>query len=186
MNNTAGTIDVSALLAGDELAVEALVRQYESGVFKLALSILDDPVEAREVAQDTFISALKSLRSYKEQATFKAWLLTIALNLSRSRLRKRKSLARLRSALTTILRLDQQGQSLPEEIVIQNERERIVWKALSAMDEKYRIPLVLRYFNDLSIAEIASLLGIREGTIHSRLHTAREYLRIELKKAAGE
>lgn len=187
---TAGTDPSSALLAdclaGDEAAVEALVRQYEGGVFRLALSVLNDPIEARDTAQEAFITALKSLRSY-QTGSFKAWLYTITLNLSRSRLRKRKSLERLRHALTSLLRLDlQQRQALPEDIVIQNEKERLIWQTLSAMDDKHRLPLVLRYYNDLSVTEIAGMLGVPEGTIHSRLHIARERLRIELKKLAGE
>lgn len=188
--NTAGNDPTSALLAGclagDEAAIEALVRQYEGGVFRLALSALSDPIEAREIAQETFIAALKSLRGYRE-GSFKAWLFTIALNLSRSRLRKRKSLERLKNTLTSLLRLDlQQRQALPEDILIQNEKERLIWQTLSAMDDKHRLPLVLRYYNDLSVTEIAEMLGLPEGTVHSRLHTARERLRVELKKFAGE
>jgi RNA polymerase sigma-70 factor, ECF subfamily len=187
--NTADT-DSSALiagcLAGDDASIEALVRQYESGVVKLAYSVLQDSIEAREVAQETFISALRSLRSYHEQDSFKAWLFTIALNLSRSRLRKRHSLQRLKNTLTTLLHIDSQHQPHPEDIVIQNEKERLIWQTLSAMDNRHRIPLVLRYYNDLSVAEIAQMLELPEGTIHSRLHIARERLRVELKKINGD
>lgn len=173
-------------MAGDELAIETLVRHYEAGIFRLALSIVNDPLEAGEIAQETFITALKSLRSYREKSSFKAWLYTIALNLSRSRLRKRKSLERLRDTLTAVFRIESQKLPLPEDIVIQNEKEYVIWQAVSSMDDKHRIPLVLRYFHDLPVAEIAAMLAINEGTIHSRLHTARERLRIELKKFAGE
>ncbi len=187
--NTADT-DSSALiagcLAGDEAAIEALVRQYEGGVVRLAYSVLQDPAEAREIAQETFIAALCSLQSYREQDSFKAWLFTIALNLSRSRLRKRQSLQRLKNTLTTLLRLDSQHQPQPEDIVIQNERERLIWQTIVAMDDRHRIPLVLRYYNDLSVAEIAQMLKLPEGTVHSRLHIARERLRVELKKINGD
>ena len=74
-------------IAGDENAIEQLIRQYEAGVFRLALSVLDDVAEANETTQDTFIAALEALESYQERASFKAWLYTIAMNLSRSRLR---------------------------------------------------------------------------------------------------
>jgi RNA polymerase sigma-70 factor (ECF subfamily) len=177
---------LAGCLAGDEAAIEALVRQYEGDVFRFTLSVLNDPTEAREVAQEAFIAALKSLRGYRA-VSFKAWLFTIALNLSRSRLRKRKSLERLRHTLTSLLRLDlQQRQALPEDMVIQHEKERLVWDVLSNMDEKHRLPLILRYYNDLPTAEIAEMLGLPEGTIHSRLHIGRERLRVELKKLAGE
>ncbi len=189
MMSTTGAEPSSALiagcLAGDEACIEVLVRQFEDGVFRLALSVLGDPVEAREIAQETFIAALRSLRAYRDQTSFKAWLFTIALNLSRSRLRKHRSLDRLKQTLTSLLRMDAQ-RPLPEEVVIQNEKERFIWQAVSSMDDKHRIPLVLRYYNDLSVAEIAEMLSVNEGTIHSRLHTARERLRVELRKLAGE
>ena len=189
MNSTEPS-DPTALLsncmAGDERAIETLVRQYEAGVFRLALSVLNDPMDAGEIAQETFITALKSLRSYRERSSFKAWLYTIALNLSRSRLRKRRRLERLRNTLAAAFHLESQRLPQPEELVIQNEKERMIWQVVSSMDDKHRIPLVLRYFLDLPIAEIAAMLATHEGTIHSRLHTARERLRIELKKFAGE
>jgi len=173
-------------MAGDEQAIESLVRQHEADIFKLALSITNDPLDAREIAQETFIMALKSLHSYEERSSFQAWLRAIALNLSRSHLRKRKSIERLKTALTLVLRLESQKPFMPEDIVVQNEKEQLIWQAVSGMDDKHRIPLILRYFHDLSVAEISEMLDVKEGTIHSRLHFARERLRIELKKSAGE
>ncbi len=189
MTETAEATDISALLAqclvGDEQAIELLVRQYETGLFRFIFSVVNDPMEANDLAQETFIAALKSLSSYQERSSFKAWLYTIALNLSRSHLRKQRSLARLKDTLKVFFRLEQK-QSLPEEVVIQTEKERALWAALSKLDDKHRIPLILRYFNDLPVAEIAEIMETNEGTIHSRLHFAREQLRIELERLAGE
>ena len=97
---------ISDCIAGNEDAIEMLVREYEAGVFRLALSILGDPAEANEVTQETFLSALRALPSYEEKKSFKAWLYTIAVNHSRSHLRKRKVIERLRSTLTAIFRVD--------------------------------------------------------------------------------
>jgi RNA polymerase sigma-70 factor (ECF subfamily) len=177
---------ISACLDGDAFAIETLVRQHETGVFRLALSIVGDPAEANEITQETFISALRSLSSYQEKKSFKAWLYTIALNQSRSVLRKRKSLARLGTVLTSIFKIDHQKQVLPEEAVIQNEKEAILWKSLDQLDEKFRTVVVLRYFHELSIAEISEILSVNEGTIHSRLHSAREKLRDALDQLDGE
>jgi len=176
---------ISACIAGEEPAIERLISQYQNGVFRLALSVLNDRVEANEVAQDTFIAALAGLESYQEHSTFKAWLYTIALNISRNRLRKRKTIARLNSSLQAIFRVQIQKAQSPEEIVIQNEKDAALWKALKKLGEKQRIPIVLRYFHDLSSAEIAEILKISEGTVHSRLHTGRERLRIELEQRSG-
>lgn len=177
---------ISGCLAGDELCIESLVRQYEAGVFRLALSVVDDPAEAGEVTQDTFIAALGALRTYQERSTFKAWLYTIAINLSRSRLRKRKTLQKLKDSLTALFSLETQKTASPEEAVIASENDARIWKALNALDEKHRLPVILRYFHSLSVTEIAEILKINEGTIHSRLHNARERLRVELDALPGD
>lgn len=176
---------LAGCLAGDERAIERLVAEYQAGVFRLALSVLDDPLEANEAAQDTFIAALKALENYHEQATFRAWLYTIALNISRSRLRKRKTLQRLSNTLQGLFRIQAQKTPSTEEAVIQNEQEAALWRALETLGEKHRLPIVLRYFHDLSTAEIAAILQINEGTVFSRLHNARERLRVELETQPG-
>ena len=175
-----------ACLAGDEYAIEVLVRQYETGVFRLALSIVGDAAEANEITQETFIAALRSLTSYQEKKSFKAWLYTIALNQSRSHLRRRKTRERLGSILTSIFRVEHQKQVWPEEAIIQNETEAILWNSLNQLDERFRTVVVLRYFHELPISEISEILGVNEGTIHSRLHSAREKLRQALQQLDGE
>lgn len=168
---------ISECIAGNEDAIDFLVRQHETGVFRLALSVLGDPAEADEVMQETFLSALKALPSYQERQSFRAWLYRIALNHSRSRLRKRKSLERLRSTLTQIFRVEAEKHNSPEETVIENEKEAALWHSLNGLDERLRIVVILRYFHELPVTEIAEVLSVREGTIHSRLHGAREKLR---------
>ena len=177
---------IAECIAGNEAAIETFVRQYETSIFRLALSIVGEPVEASEIAQETFIAALRALPAYQENKSFKAWLYTIALNHSRSHLRKRRVLERLRTSLTTIFKIEVEKQVSPEEAVIQNEKEAQLWRALNQLDERHRTVVVLRYFHELSITEISEILGINEGTIHSRLHTAREKLKDALKYWHGE
>ncbi|HEU4745630.1 MAG TPA: sigma-70 family RNA polymerase sigma factor, partial [Anaerolineales bacterium] len=166
--------------------IERLVREYETGVFRLALSIVGDPAEANEVMQETFLSALRALPSYQEKKSLKAWLYTIALNHSRSHLRKRKIIERLQSTLTSIFRIEIEKQDSPEEAMIQNEKEIAIWRSLNQLDDRHRIVVILRYFQELPVSEISEILSVNEGTIHSRLHTARERLRDSLKHLHGE
>jgi RNA polymerase sigma-70 factor (ECF subfamily) len=70
--------------------------------------------------------------------------------------------------------------------VIHTEEEAAIWDELNKLDERHRMVVVLRYFHDLSIAEISDMLEIHEGTVHSRLHTARERLRVALWSLHGE
>ena len=177
---------ISECIAGNQAAIEVLVRQYETGVFKLALSVLGDEADAYEVTQETFIAALKSLRTYQERSSFKAWLYTIALNLSRSHLRKRKTLERLKSIIGGIVHVESQKRTSPEDEVVRNEMETLIWDELNKLDDRHRTVLILRYYHELSVAEIAEIMSAKEGTIHSRLHNAREKLRVALKFANGE
>ena len=173
---------IADCIKGDEAAIAQLIGAHQLSVFRLALSVLNDPDEANEAAQDTFVAALRALKSYRETSSFKAWLYTIALNVSRNRLRKRKTIERLQNTLTAVFQVQSQGSPTPEEVVIENEEEAALWKTLKNLGEKHRIPIVLRYYHDLSVAEIAEILSIKEGTVHSRLSIGRERLRAVLEK----
>ena len=155
-------------------------------MFRLALSIVNDSTEAHEITQETFIAALKSLHAYQEKKSLRAWLYTIGLNLSRSHLRKRRLVERLRNTLINIFQVDAQKQSSPEEVAIQNEKETLIWEALNKLAERYRMVVVLRYFHELSITEISEILSINEGTVHSRLHTARQRMKNALEQLRGK
>jgi RNA polymerase sigma-70 factor (ECF subfamily) len=120
---------------------------------------------------------LRALPRYQEKKSFKAWLYTITINTARSHLRKQRFAARLKKTLTSIFLVEAQKLPSPEEAAIQNEQEVQLWNALNELDEKHRMVTVLRYFHELSITEIAETLSIHEGTVNSRLHTARERLR---------
>ena len=177
---------ISECIAGNQEAIEMFVRQYEASVFRLALSILGDPAEANEITQETFIAALRSLRSYQERQSLRAWLYTIALNRSRSQLRKRKVLERLKTSLAASFRIENQKQPTPEETILRGEQGKAVWEALAQLDERHRLVVILRYFHELPTAEIATILSISEGTVHSRLHSAREKLRTALNHLHGD
>ena len=170
---------VAQCRAGDALAIETLVRDYRQPVYRLALSILDDPAEADEAAQDSFVAALRALDTFRGEAAFTTWLYAITINVCRARLRRRRTQTRLKAALRAVLRL-RSNMPDPEAAALREESDARVWQAVSALDEKHRLPVILRYYHDLSIAEIARTLKINEGTVHSRLHAARERLRVML------
>ena len=175
---------IIAYLAGDQDALERLIQNYQAGIFRLALSILGNPADANEAAQDAFIRMVNSLDSYQHFTTFKAWLYTITVNVCRSRLRKAKTIENLYNTLQVVFHIQSEGVPSTEEMIIQNEADAALWQAIGKLKDKHRVPLVLRYFDDLSVVEIAEILDTLEGTIHSRLHFARERLRAELEKEA--
>ena len=162
-----------------ERRLEALVGEYYAYVRRLALTILDDgsaeaSAEADDAAQETFITAHRALAGFRGRASLKTWLTAIAVNACRARLRKRK----LRRTLQSTLRGLHLAQRLasPEETALQNEARRHLWQAVDSLDQKHRLPVILRYVHALTVPEIAASLGTNEGTIHSRLHYARKTL----------
>ncbi len=162
-----------------EHSFEALVREQYAYIRRLALTILDDggpdsAAEADDATQETFITAYRSLAGFRGHSSLKTWLTAIAVNACRARLRKRK----LRRALYVTLRGLHPTQRLasPEETAAQNEVDLQLWREVDSLDEKHRLPVILRYVHELTIPEIATSLGMNEGTVHSRLHYARKIL----------
>jgi RNA polymerase sigma-70 factor (ECF subfamily) len=165
---------------GDAEAIEKLVNDYYSRIVRLALSILEDSAEAEEAAQEVFLIVLKALDSYRAEATFTTWLYRITVNVCRNSLRKRRARERLVKTLHTLWPFIRESEMSPEDATVINETETLVRQAVNALGEKHRIPIILFYYHGFSTSEIASILDLHEGTVHSRLSIARDRLRAKL------
>lgn len=169
--------------------MDDLVHAYYPAVVRLAISILDDGSsvdvldEAEDAAQETFISAAKAMSAYRGSASLKTWLFAIAINACRSRLRRRKARRAMAKTLGALQRA-LGSQDAPEGAAVRSERDRQLWQAVDRLDEKHRLVVLLRYVQELPAAEIAQVLEITEGTVHSRLHYARRQLAIWLRRDA--
>lgn len=184
MRDTLELVHAEPLLeAATPVVVEAFVRAYQGGVYRLALSILEDPDEAEDAAQEALVAAIQRWDSYRGQATVRTWVYAIALNVCRRHLQKRRSGQRLMDLLQGWLHLGGEAQARPEEAALAREAQDRVARAVRGLDEKHRLVVILRYYHDLPVAEIAQVLGVNEGTVHSRLFTARERLRQRLGPA---
>ncbi len=170
---------IQRCIAGDSTAIDEMVQTYQSSLYRIALLITDNPADADEVVQDAFIIACGASGGYRGESTLKTWLTAIVVNESRNRLRKRNRQKLLNERILFFRRLFEQSNS-PEKATIQQEKKDSVWQAIMALGEKHRIPIILRYYQDLPVAEIAKILEINVGTAHSRLNTARERLRSAL------
>lgn len=154
--------------------IEQLVLQYYPYLVRLVQSIVHDAGEAEDIVQETFISAIKGIDQDVERINYKGWLSKIAVNKARDLLRRRQVRQRWsslfgRSAQTTQRRM-------PEEIASSQEVVQQLWLAVEQLNEKHRIPIILRYGQGLPIREIARLLDVKEGTVHSRLHNGQKQL----------
>jgi RNA polymerase sigma-70 factor (ECF subfamily) len=164
---------------GDARALEALVQAHHPAVYRMALSLLDDPAEADEAAQESLIAAVRGLASFRGEAALTAWLYRITLNVCRGQLRKRLTRERLQRLWRSVMRVEA-AVVHPEAVAVQNDADRRLWAVVQALPEREREAVVLRYYHQLLIGEMARVLAVTERTVHNRLHAAHERLRARL------
>lgn len=162
----------------EQLAVAIFDRHYASLHF-LAYSILGSPDLADDAVQEAVIHALDKIDSYRTGSNMKAWLSTIVVNQCRTLLRRQKAQQRLTSGLRLLFG-GKPPQMTLEERTLGKEAENDLWTAVNRLNEKHRLPIILRYVHNFSVREISQILDTREGTIHSRLHRACCQLRRQL------
>lgn len=161
---------------GDADAFEALVHAYQGIAFRTAYVITGSSADAEEAAQDGFVKAYRAIGRFRTGEPFRPWLLRIVANEARNRRRSagRRALLALRAA-------GEQGSGdavpSPEESALAGERGADLLAAVNELPEDQRLAVACRYFLDLSEAETAAALGVRPGTVKSRLSRALERLR---------
>ena len=177
---------IEASQRGDVESFNLLVRQYEGRVYSLAFRMLGDADAAADVAQETFLSAYRNLRSFRG-GSFTAWILRIASNASYDQLRAQK-----RRPTTSIdrvasddedeapLQLQDDGES-PDGMVLRAELAGEIQRGLLTLPEDQRMILILSDIQGYSYEEIAEVTGTQLGTVKSRLSRARAKLRDFLK-----
>lgn len=151
------------------------MREYYPAVYHLAQTILQDPEEADDAAQESFVAAALAMDHFQQRCSYRTWLFSITINICRGILRKKQARQRLTSTLKSMTALFTR-QTPTEELVEENQQSSALWAAVNRLDEKHRLPILLRYLDDLTAPEIAQILGITEGTVYSRIHYARQYL----------
>ena len=147
-----------------------------------AFDILQVEADAEEVAQEAFLKAFRSLRSFRREAQFSTWLLRITVNEARIRLRQRREISfdavfpkNEEADYTPIFLTD--WREIPSEAVLREETRRLLSEAIAALPEHYREIITLRDVNGLNTAETAEILGLSLGNAKVRLLRARIMLR---------
>ena len=166
---------VGRTLAGDREAFGTLVEAYQGVLYNLALRMVGDPEDARDVTQSAFVKAYSKLATFDRRNRFFSWLYRIGINESLNLLSRRKS----REPLDETIEATGLG---PERTAEASEEEQLMNRALMDLTPDYRQVLILRHFLDFSHREIGELLQLPEKTVKSRLHTGRERLGAALQK----
>jgi RNA polymerase sigma-70 factor, ECF subfamily len=172
---------VRAALEGDLAAFDALVARHWRKVASVAGCFLSDANDVEDAVQETFVRAFEGLRGFRGDASVRTWLIRIAVNLCKNR---RGEFWRRRVMLTdddAALRTEPAGApALADAALLQGEWERALHVAMAQLAERHRLPILLHFFEDLSGAEIAAVLGWNESTVWSRIYAGCRVLRKKL------
>ena len=162
--------------------LEQCILLYGKDIYSFCMHLTKEKTSADDLYQDTFLEATKKLEAIRYEDNPKSYLLSVAIRLWRNRVRKRAWRNRI---------VPQSADTEPEqekcdcadmsESIVADEEKRMLWEAIDQLDDRYRIPLLLYYMEEQSVAGIAGLLAIPEGTVKSRLYKARKLLEKELE-----
>jgi RNA polymerase sigma-70 factor, ECF subfamily len=173
---------IASILDGETDLFHDLIRPYERTVYVMVLSVLQNGADAEDAAQETFLKAFRNLSQFRAESKFSTWLISIALNEARRRLRVRKA----HGTETLDAEPGEEGnvspallrdwREVPLEALERQEVRRILQQAVMTLPEIYREVFLLRDVEELSVRESATTVGISEAAVKVRLHRARMML----------
>lgn len=173
--------DVERVLAGEVRAFEGIVRRWQGPLVNMAWRYCRDRSRAEEMAQEAFIKAWRGLAQWRREGSFSTWLFALAANVFRSELKRFP---------TETLPLDDAPEPAGPASQHQDLEDRglceAVRRAVLALPQRYREPVILYYFHEQDVAAAATSLGLPEGTIKARLSRARALLRQRFPHLEGE
>jgi RNA polymerase sigma-70 factor (ECF subfamily) len=177
---------IVAILAGESHLFHQLIRPYERSVYMMALSFLKNEADAEDAAQEAFLKAYRNLPSFRGESKLGTWLISIALNEARSRLRRMKAVPMEsldgppdeEGHVSPALLRD--WREIPSESLERLEMRQVLQEAISALPPIYREIFLLRDVEELSTAEAVKVLQITPASVKVRLHRARMMLQKSL------
>lgn len=179
---------IEATKGGDESAFAEIISRYRNPITNYLYRFLNDYEEAVDLAQETFVRVYFAIDRYHTDYAFSTYIYRIATNLAISELRKRKRRNLL--SLTGLFQSDADDMTeyqppdtrqLPDEDLEEDERGRIIMKAIAALPEKYRLPIILRDIQGKTYEEVAGILDLGLGTTKSRISRGRGLLKAKLE-----
>jgi RNA polymerase sigma-70 factor (ECF subfamily) len=177
---------IAEILGGETQVFHDLIRPHERSVYLMALSYMKNEADAEDVAQEAFVRTFRNLASFRAESKFSTWLISIALNEARTRLR-RKMLVPMDSLDTlpdevqhvspALLR---DWREIPSEVVERGEIRKLLQGAIALLPDIYRQVFLLRDVEEMNINETAAALNISVPSVKVRLHRARMMLQKQL------
>jgi len=177
---------IQEALAGNQKAYESLLKRYEHGIYTMIYQMVKNREETRDLVQETFIKAFRSLDSYNDCYAFSTWLYKIAFNTCIDAIRKKKlktlpldkPIELHEGEVQKEIRDDTQS---PENGYLFKERRIQIQKSIDTLPEKYKSVIILRHQEERTYEEISEMLNIPIGTVKARIFRAREMLKKNLR-----
>lgn len=159
-------------------AFERLLERYERRLYRLCLSLLREPAQAEDAAQESFVRIWKALPGYDGRASLSTWCYTIARNRALTALQRRRDEATLSDAEVAA----EAETTAAAAATDADDRAQLLRALVAGLPERYRRTLTLFYYEERSVPEVAAMLGIPEGTVKTNLFRARGLLLGSLEK----
>ncbi len=180
---------IEATRSGDETAFGEIMTRYRNPITNYLYRFLNDYEEAVDLAQETFVRVYFAIDRYHTGYAFSTYIYRIATNLAISEIRRRKR-RRLFSLTGLFQGEDEQSvefqptdsRALQDDVLVEDEQSRVVAKAIAALPEKYRVPIILRDVEGKSYDEVAEIMELGLGTTKSRISRGRGLLKEKLKQ----
>ncbi len=167
---------------------DEVVRLYRPRIFRFLMASLSDRDVAESLTQDCFLKAYNARHQFRGESSLSTWLTRIALNLVRDHLRSRRMRFWQRTRDTALDIVDvgewiPDGASSPEQVCLQQERVREIWKSVEQLSRQQRTVFLLRFVEEMELSEIAETTGMNTSTVKSHLYRA---LGIVRDRASGK
>lgn len=171
---------VERYIAGDERAIEEIVMKYQRQIYAFVYRMVNDMEDAKDLTQKTFIKAIKGIRGFRKEASFKTWLYQIAVNTGRNHIRERGH-EEVELQESIIDSEHESGRIGALSAIIEKEKMDYVKKGINKLPERQRLAVILRAYDGLSCSEAARAMGCSEGNVKAHYHNGVKRLREILK-----
>lgn len=171
---------IQRILGGEKELYEILVRRNNQKIYRVIRGYLKEESEIEDVMQNSYIKAYTNLHQFNLQSQFSTWLIRIAINESLAELKKKGKTLHLNSQSSDddfILKLPDHKQLNPQEKMAQKEAKQLLENAIDQLELKYRTVYIMKEVEEMSLKEIASILGISLANTKIRLHRAKDMLK---------
>ncbi|MGQ8870781.1 RNA polymerase sigma factor [Paenibacillus sp. TSA_86.1] len=170
---------IQRIIDGDKQLFSVLVDRYKNKVYGIMRGMGASHPDAQDLAQDTFIRIYRYLPTRRAGSSFSAWVYSIAVNIMRDHMRKRKPV------MTADQKIDSVSEETPEKRLLHKEMQREIHRQLEQLPETYRLVLLLKYTNELSYEEIATITDMSDAQVRNALYRGKKMLRKQMERKGG-